>query len=418
MHQGQPSTTIKTDYVLVPFNMMTDDVPVQGRALKAIPNNPFYMATAETTGEQMQAFWRSKKPTKESPAGTDPSKPYSSASLAEAIGFCNWLSEEDGLEPLYEQKEGGWILDLRKPGYRLPFDFEWEYAARFGYDFFQKDEGNDWKAMKDELDKKRKDDAEIEEMNSGLVNYYYQPSLRTPRKDREYPLGMYDLCGNAPEICMTAEKQPLQPEVVEVVDNTPVEILLKGIAYDNNNKVLSNRTLSLYDINGNKIKVINTDENGEYNFTLHSDTVLNETEKYILNINTQNIENSKNSDELIKINPIYFDYDKSVIRPDAAVELDKIVEIMNKYPNMIIELSSFTDCRGANSYNLKLSNQRAQATVDYIKKRITKPSRISGKGFGETKLLNHCDCDGNKKYDCTEEEYQQNRRSEFRIIKN
>jgi len=107
-----------------------------------------------------------------------------------------------------------------------------------------------------------------------------------------------------------------------------------------------------------------------------------------------------------------------VIRPDAAVELDKIVEIMNKYPNMIIELSSFTDCRGANSYNLKLSNQRAQATVDYIKKRITKPSRISGKGFGETKLLNHCDCDGNKKYDCTEEEYQQNRRSEFRIIKN
>ena len=208
------TTTIKMDYVLVPFNMMTDKTPVEGRALKETPINPFYMATLETTGEQMQAFWRSKGRIKE----TDPSEPYSYASLEEAIDFCNWLSEKDGLESLYERKEdsSGWNLDLRKPGYRLPFDFEWEYAARFGYDFFQKSGESDWNTMKAELDKKTEEQASIEDINSGLVNYYYQASLRTPQKGSEYPLGMYDLCGNAPEICMTVKDLPKKPELVEI----------------------------------------------------------------------------------------------------------------------------------------------------------------------------------------------------------
>jgi formylglycine-generating enzyme required for sulfatase activity len=174
------------------------------------------MATTEVTGEQMQTYWESKGLNKRCP--NDASKPYTFASLKEVIGFCNWLSEKDGLEPLYKQKEdsSGWNLDLRKPGYRLPFDFEWEYAARFGYDFFQKDGENDWKTMKDELDKKAEKQIPIEEINSGLVNYYYQESLRTPKKGCEYPLGMYDLCGNASEICMTVEQLPIQPEKVEV----------------------------------------------------------------------------------------------------------------------------------------------------------------------------------------------------------
>ncbi|NPA68170.1 MAG: OmpA family protein, partial [Chlorobi bacterium] len=123
--------------------------------------------------------------------------------------------------------------------------------------------------------------------------------------------------------------------------------------------------------------------------------------------------------KLIEINPIYFDFDKYNIRPDAAAELDKIVKIMNEYPNMEIELSSHTDCRGSAIYNLKLSDKRAKASADYIKKRITNPSRIYGQGYGESRLVNDCGCEGGrgKGLKCTEEQHQQNRRTEFKIVR-
>ncbi len=214
---GEDQTfTNKMDYVLVPFNMMTDKTPVQGRPLKEIPINPFYMATAETTVEQMQAYWSATGQPNGCPAGTEASKPYADASPAKAIAFCNWLSEQDGLEPLYEPKEDGWNLDLRKPGYRLPFDFEWEYAARFGYDFFPKSGESNWEAMKQELAKKVENQLSNEDINSGLVNYYDLTSLRMPKEGSEYPLGMYDLCGNASEICMTVED--LSKELEEEVE--------------------------------------------------------------------------------------------------------------------------------------------------------------------------------------------------------
>lgn len=213
--RGQ-TISVDMDYVLVPFNMLTDSTPVQGKRLKRKPLNPFYMATTETTGKQMLAYLSAVGRT-EWPKGADPSEPYSYASLKEAIAFCNWLTEQDGLEPLYERKEdsSGWNLDLRKPGYRLPFDFEWEYAARFGYDFFPKSGESDWLTMKAELDRKVEDQASVEDINGGLVNYYYL-SLRNPQEGREYPLGMYDLCGNASEICMTIEELPKEPRKVEV----------------------------------------------------------------------------------------------------------------------------------------------------------------------------------------------------------
>lgn len=156
----------------------------------------------------MQAFLDAKGTGKKLPSRTDPTKPFTDASLEEAIAFCNWLTEEDGLDPLYERKEddSGWTLDLRKPGYRLPFDYEWEYAARFGYDFFQKSGVSNWNAMRDELNKQVEDQALPKDINNGVVNYY-RAAVRIPEKGHEYPLGMYDLCGNAPEICMTTEEQ-------------------------------------------------------------------------------------------------------------------------------------------------------------------------------------------------------------------
>ncbi|MGV6860205.1 MAG: OmpA family protein [Putridiphycobacter sp.] len=122
----------------------------------------------------------------------------------------------------------------------------------------------------------------------------------------------------------------------------------------------------------------------------------------------------KDLSEMIQINPINFDFNKYNIRPDAAVELDKIVEIMNKYPGMVVELGSHTDCRGSDSYNEKLSDRRAKASAKYIKERITNPDRIYGKGYGEYRPLE--DCGGNCK-NCTDEQHDANRRTEFKVIK-
>lgn len=121
--------------------------------------------------------------------------------------------------------------------------------------------------------------------------------------------------------------------------------------------------------------------------------------------------------KLIEINSINFDLNKYNIRPDAAVELDKIVKIMNEYPGMYIELGAHTDCRASKAYNEALSDNRAKASADYIKSKITNPERIFGKGYGESKLLNKCACEGAVKVPCTEEEHAINRRTEFRIIK-
>jgi len=120
--------------------------------------------------------------------------------------------------------------------------------------------------------------------------------------------------------------------------------------------------------------------------------------------------------DMVEINPINFDLNKFNIRPDAAIELDKIVVIMNTYPDMVVELGSHTDCRGSNQYNLNLSDKRAAASAAYIKTRITNPDRIYGKGYGESRLLNDCECEGSVKSDCTEEDHSKNRRTEFRVI--
>lgn len=121
--------------------------------------------------------------------------------------------------------------------------------------------------------------------------------------------------------------------------------------------------------------------------------------------------------KIININPIYFDLNKYNIRKDAAIELDKIVKVMNEYPTMVVELGSHTDCRGSIASNAKLSDNRAKASAAYIKARITNPERIYGKGYGEAKLITNCPCEGPKKSTCSEEEHQKNRRTEFVIMK-
>lgn len=126
-----------------------------------------------------------------------------------------------------------------------------------------------------------------------------------------------------------------------------------------------------------------------------------------------NLPLSKDLGKVLNINPIYFDYDKSNIRPDAAIELDKIVRIMKENPTMVIEVASHTDCRGKGPYNYSLSNRRAKSSREYIISRGIDASRVYGQGYGETQLTNQCE-DG---VYCSEPAHQLNRRTEFRIVR-
>ncbi|MFH0867124.1 MAG: OmpA family protein [Bacteroidota bacterium] len=117
------------------------------------------------------------------------------------------------------------------------------------------------------------------------------------------------------------------------------------------------------------------------------------------------------------INPIYFDFDKYNIRADAASELDKIVAIMNEYPKMVIDIASHTDCRGSYDYNIALSDNRCKSTIEYIVAKGISKDRLTGKGYGETKLVNDCACEGGQASSCTPAMHQLNRRSEFIVVK-
>lgn len=117
----------------------------------------------------------------------------------------------------------------------------------------------------------------------------------------------------------------------------------------------------------------------------------------------------------IILGPVRFDFNKHNIRQsiDADVELDRIVSILNQYPEMIVQIESFTDARGDDKYNNLLSQKRADNTKDYLVKKGIDPKRITGvKGRGEELPTNKC-VNG---VECTEEEHQQNRRTEFVIV--
>lgn len=115
----------------------------------------------------------------------------------------------------------------------------------------------------------------------------------------------------------------------------------------------------------------------------------------------------------IRLENIYYDYNKWNIRPDAAVELDKLVKIMQDNPQIKIELSSHTDSRGGDAFNMRLSQKRAQSAVDYIVSKGISKDRITAKGYGESVPLNRC-VNGVK---CSEEEFQFNRRTEFKVTR-
>lgn len=113
------------------------------------------------------------------------------------------------------------------------------------------------------------------------------------------------------------------------------------------------------------------------------------------------------------IKMIYFDLDKSNIRKEAALDLAKILDVLIQNPTMKLDIRSHTDCRQTAQYNLALSERRAKSTIAWLISKGIDKSRLTGRGYGESQLLNECGCEPTNQSNCTEEQHQMNRRSEF-----
>ncbi|WP_316849295.1 OmpA family protein [Pedobacter agri] len=205
---------------------------------------------------------------------------------------------------------------------------------------------------------------------------------------------------------------------------------LEGTVFDKKtNQPIPNALVTLAKVNGGTVKT-EADEDGNYQFNLATETeynVIGEKTNYRSdseNLATIGLKTSEvlkqdlhlepvEINKAIRLENIYYDFDKWNIRPDAAVELDKLVKIMLDNPTIWIELGSHTDSRGKDAYNLSLSQKRAESAVQYIISRGVNKNRITAKGYGETQLLNKCA----NNVQCSDAEHQLNRRTEFKIVK-
>lgn len=206
------------------------------------------------------------------------------------------------------------------------------------------------------------------------------------------------------------------------------DVLITSLVEDSKTgKLLKNAVVVLSDSNGNTLSSESTDDKGKAEFMIacETDTELqvgmvdyeskkvsisgSRDEEITVNIELDPIEKLIVEDRIV-LKPIYFDFDKSNITAKAAFELDKLVLIMNKYPDLVVVATSHTDRRGPASYNMILSDRRAKTTVQYVISKGIDASRISGEGKGESELILTC---GSK---CTDEEHKMNRRSEFIVV--
>ena len=204
--------------------------------------------------------------------------------------------------------------------------------------------------------------------------------------------------------------------------------LLVMVVDSETGEALPNARLDLFDNRENKLKSQNTDANGKGTLAVacnQAHVVQAFMDGYESNAETIAAQRSGEKNvrialrpidqivegEMVKLNPILFDFDKHNIKPQAAFELDKLVELMKKNPDMVIKVEGHTDNRGSDAYNMDLSERRARSTVQYVISKGIAKDRISGQGFGESRPA--VDCAPN----CTEAQHQQNRRSDFIIVK-
>ncbi|MFC4220382.1 OmpA family protein [Flagellimonas marina] len=215
-------------------------------------------------------------------------------------------------------------------------------------------------------------------------------------------------------------------------------IIIKGIVTDaKTDAPLSGAQVTLLDENNNVVAQTTTKVDGSYSFDGMANCGESHSVRATFDENeyepTEEMLVTPNGSQIVEVHleltppdcpvddlgcrlalqPIYFDFDKHNIRPDAEVELAKILQAMKNYPQLKIHIESHTDSRGNDHYNQKLSERRAKSTMQWLINKGVESSRLSAKGYGESQLINKC-ANG---VDCSKEEHQSNRRSMF-LIKN
>jgi outer membrane protein OmpA-like peptidoglycan-associated protein/tetratricopeptide (TPR) repeat protein len=212
---------------------------------------------------------------------------------------------------------------------------------------------------------------------------------------------------------------------------------LSGLITDIDTKeILPNAKVILFDDKMNKISETISSDKGAYSFKIEcnkkyyvraSKEEYETTEKSFgpvtktgeskldieLKRNIFPVEVGTDLAKILDVSIIYFDLDKWNIRPDAAEDLEKIIAVMNQYPNMTIDIRSHTDSRQTHKYNELLSDRRAKSTLEFMVKNGINRNRLTAKGYGETQLVNNCSDD----VPCSEADHQKNRRSEFIVLK-
>lgn len=209
-----------------------------------------------------------------------------------------------------------------------------------------------------------------------------------------------------------------------------IVIVLRGTTSDKQTGERLEASVTLYDGKREIVARKSSTNEGYFEFVLDRDqryTVLGQRESYHADsakVSTVGIAKSDTLDVALLLEPvfkvgdtfelenIYYDFDKHNIRPDAAAILDELVSTMRDNPTLKIELSSHTDSRGSDAYNMALSQRRAQAAVDYLVSRGIARDRMVAQGYGETALVNEC----SNGVPCSREQHQANRRTEVTVL--
>lgn len=232
---------------------------------------------------------------------------------------------------------------------------------------------------------------------------------------------------------VSSNRDNFEDKIFEITKNEPTFILSGHVSQKGKPEVsIDSAVVEVYNITQKSRQILLTDKSGNYKIKLGTKSeyeVRCWKPMYFTITKPQNVctvgkkisENMTANfvlDQIIIEKPIvleniYYDLDKWFIRPDAAVELDRLVNVMEKNPKIQVELSSHTDSRAGDMYNMVLSDKRAKAAVEYIITKGIDAKRLKWKGYGESRLVNKCKND----VPCTEEEHQQNRRTEFKVIK-
>lgn len=217
------------------------------------------------------------------------------------------------------------------------------------------------------------------------------------------------------------------------------EQLVFGTVQDKKtDELIPNATVILFDGEGKEIERKTVGEDAAFEFELdcemeylirgEKETFISDEKRFttpkkkqelqlqlLLEKDVQEINPCDDLAKILDIPIIYFDFDKSNIRYDAEIELQKVLAVLNKYPTMNIDIRSHTDCRGPADYNEKLSDRRAKSTRQYLIDNGIAADRLMAKGYGESQLVNDCGCEPTNESSCSEDEHQLNRRSEFII---